>query len=412
MTAETPPVPEARQALPRPLMLHLAAQALQLTSSLGALPLLKNGSLAWSPNLRSSIDALATRIPTAKPEAFAEAVRLEATRRFDAFLDGIRRYQAALPALRPPAPPAAWQSGSTRLLDYGAGSDATPVLVIPSLVNRGYVLDLTEERSLMRHLAGHGFRPLLVDWGTPGSAERDFDLTQYVTGPLQGAFDFAREAGGGRAALIGYCMGGDLALALAGRNPGKVPALALLATPWDFQAGQEATLPLLAVMAPGLEAVIGHMGVLPTDLLQAMFMGLNPAGVGIKFRRFAQLEPDSEKAREFVALEDWLNDGVPLAGPVARECVFEWYLRNTPLNGQWRIAGEAVDPARIDAPTLVVVPRADDIVPPESAKPLADLIPGARLEVVDAGHIGMVTGSGAREKLYDPLAQWLTGQLS
>jgi polyhydroxyalkanoate synthase len=327
-------------------------------------------------------------------------------------MDGIRRYQAALPAPRPPEPPVAWQSGSTRLLDYGTGGDAPPVLVIPSLVNRGYVLDLSVERSLMRHLAGHGLRPLLVDWGTPGAAERDFDLTQYVTGPLQGAFDFALEAGGGRAALIGYCMGGDLALALAQRNPGKVKALALLATPWDFQAGQEATLPLLAVMAPGLEAVIGHMGVLPTDVLQAMFLGLNPAGAGIKFRRFAQLEPDSEKAREFVALEDWLNDGVPLAGPVARECMFDWYLRNTPLHGQWRVAGEAVDPARIDAPTLVVVPRADYIVPPESAKPLAELIPGARLEVVDAGHIGMVTGSAAREKLYVPLSAWLNGQLS
>ncbi|MEK9753677.1 MAG: alpha/beta fold hydrolase [Rhodospirillaceae bacterium] len=338
-------------------------------------------------------------------------MRREALKRFDLFLDGVRRYQAGLAAPRPPAPPVAWQSGSTRLVDYGKAGDP-PVLVVPSLVNRSYVLDLTPERSLMRFLAGRGLRPLLVDWGSPGDAERGFDLSRYVTGPLQGALDFATEAGPGKPALAGYCMGGDLALALALRNPGKVAALALLATPWDFQAGQEANLPMLAMMAPALEAVIAQLGVLPTDMLQAMFMGLNPAGAGIKFRRFAALDPASDKAREFVALEDWLNDGMPLAGPVARECLFEWYLENTPMAGRWRIAGEVVDPARLDAPTLVVVPKADYIVPPESAKPLAELIPGARLDVVDAGHIGMVTGGGARKKLYEPLADWLRGHLS
>ncbi len=401
-----------RAALPRPLMLHLAAQALQLTSSLGALPMLSNGSLAWNRSFGASAKKLTAEIARTTPEAFAAAVRGEAIKRFDAFMDGIQRYQAAPRDERPPEPGVVWQSGSTRLLDYGMGAqpEAPTVLVVPSLVNRGYVLDLSAGRSLLRHLGASGLRPLLIDWGTPGTAERAFDLTQYVTGPLQGAFDFAAEAGGGRTALVGYCMGGNLALALALRNPARVGALALLATPWDFQAGQEATLPMLAIAAPYLDTLIGHLGVLPTDMIQAMFMGLNPAAAGIKFRRFAALDPKSEKARAFVALEDWLNDGMPLAGPVARECLLGWYLENTPKAGRWLIAGDVVDPRRIDAPTLVVVPRADYIVPPQSAKPLAELIASARLETVDAGHIGMVAGGEARENLYQPLAEWLRAQ--
>ena len=85
----------------------------------------------------------------------------------------------------------AWRHGTTRLLDYGAAGapvGALPLLVIPSLINRAYVLDLSERASLMRWLAapgeGRGFRPFLVDWGAPGTGERRFDLTRYIAGRL------------------------------------------------------------------------------------------------------------------------------------------------------------------------------------------------------------------------------------
>ncbi|MBT6096112.1 MAG: alpha/beta fold hydrolase [Rhodospirillaceae bacterium] len=400
---------------PRPLPLHLATQTLALMSSLAALPLLKNGSLSWNPNLASAAAELTKAIDGIDTESFARAVQDEALRRLDAFTAGVKLYQASTREPRPPEPTVIWQSGSARLLDYGDGAEADdaaqPILVIPSLVNRGYVLDLSTDRSLLRDLAGRGFRPLLMDWGVPGTGERAYSLTDYITGPLQNAFDFVT-ADGAKPAVVGYCMGGNLALALSARNRGRVGALALLATPWDFQAGQEAYLPVLAAMAPALEAIIETLGVLPTDLLQAMFAGLNPDGVGLKFRHFATLPAGSPKAREFIALEDWLNDGVPLAGPVARECLFDWYLDNTPATGHWRVAGEAVDPGTLNLPTLVIVPNDDYIVPPEGAKPLARLVPGAHLKTVKAGHIGMVAGRRARSVLYTPLGTWLGEHLN
>jgi polyhydroxyalkanoate synthase subunit PhaC len=350
------------------------------------------------------------------PEKFFEAVQLEVTQRLSAFTDGIQAYQSAARTARPPEPPVIWQSGAMRLLDYGAtfetANSGPPILVVPSLVNRGYILDLTADRSLLRHLAKQGLRPLLVDWGSPGQAETTYTLTDYITGPLQGAFDHIRQDSGLAPALMGYCMGGDLALALASRNPSQVSALVLLATPWDFQAGQEAYLPMLAAMAPAIETIIDGLGMLPSDVLQAMFTGLNPGGAGIKFRHFADMPTKSAPAKMFIALEDWLNDGVPLAGPVARECLFDWYLQNTPATGQWRIAGDVVDPASISAPSLVIVPETDYIVPPEGAKVLADAIPRAQLKMVKAGHIGMVAGGRARSTLYTPLVKWLRGALS
>ncbi|MGZ5784171.1 MAG: alpha/beta hydrolase, partial [Croceibacterium sp.] len=83
-------------------------------------------------------------------------------------------------------PPAVWSEGNTRLLDYGATHRAArkrgtrAVLVVPSLINRWEVLDLTAEKSLLRAMAAAGLRPYLVDWGTPDADERKFDLTAYV----------------------------------------------------------------------------------------------------------------------------------------------------------------------------------------------------------------------------------------
>ena len=83
-------------------------------------------------------------------------------------------------------PPAVWSEGNTRLLDYGTTHPAArrrgarPVLVVPSLINRWEVLDLTAEKSLLRAMAADGLRPYLVDWGAPNQEERAFDTTAYV----------------------------------------------------------------------------------------------------------------------------------------------------------------------------------------------------------------------------------------
>ena len=60
-------------------------------------------------------------------------------------------------------------------------------MFVPSLVNRAYVLDLAPGRSMLRWLAERGIRPVLLDWGWPGAAERSFTLTDYVAGRLERA---------------------------------------------------------------------------------------------------------------------------------------------------------------------------------------------------------------------------------
>jgi polyhydroxyalkanoate synthase len=382
-------------------------------SSLAALPGLKSGLLPLRPALRNAADALRKSLDGVDDRAFAKAVDAEARRRLARFAEGVERYRRQPRPARPPEPPAFWRRGSTRVLDYGgAAKSRGALLVVPSLINRGYILDLTAERSLMRHLAAAGWRPFLVDWGAPGATERLFSLTDYIVGRLEPAVDaIAREAGG-PPALIGYCMGGLLTLALAARRPDSASALAFLATPWDFHATLPGAVRMMQAAAPSLIDLVDRVGELPVDVIQAMFASLDPYLTADKFRRFAALDAASRKARDFVALEDWLNDGVPLVGSVARECLLGWYVENTPAEGRWRVDGKPVAADRVRLPALVVIPQNDHIVPPGSARALADVMPGARSLVLPAGHIGMVAGSRARAMLYAPLARWLDRTLT
>ena len=299
-------------------------------------------------------------------------------------------------------PPAIWTEGSSRLLDYGP-PDGAPLLVVPSLVNRAYVLDLLPEHSMLRFLAAGGVRPLLLDWGYPDEAERAFSLSDYIAGRLERAM----ETVGGKLTLAGYCMGGLMAVAAALRRPDLVQRLVLLATPWDFWAvsGQQARD--LAGLLPLLEPMMAESGTLGIDALQTLFSLLDPGGVGAKYRDFGGQDQASPRARMFVAMEDWLNDGVPLAAPVARETLGGWYGRNSPLQGEWRLLGLPVLPDRLDMPCFVASPAQDRIVPPESAQALANTIPGATTHTPRAGHIGMVAGRSARAELWEPLLDWL-----
>jgi poly(3-hydroxyalkanoate) synthetase len=205
-------------------------------------------------------------------------------------------------------------------------------------------------------------------------------------------------------------MGGLLALAAALRRPAQVRGLALLATPWDFWAGGEGDRArALAGLLPGLEPVLEATGTLPVDAIQALFAGLDPFGVAEKYRGFARLDPAGPRARLFVALEDWLNDGVPLPAPIARECLSGWYGRNAPARGEWRVAGLPVDPAAWRKPAFVAIPARDRIVPPATAEALAARLPQARVLRPAAGHIGMVAGSGAEAALWRPLRDWIAG---
>ena len=381
---------------PRPLLLHLTLAALKSRASAGGLPNSKADSRTWS-EIEATIHAALRNAQPGEPPAVDGDL-----------IAGIAAYRRHPWSRDLPDPPSVWAEGGSRILDYRLpDGDGPAVLFVPSLVNRAYVLDLMPDRSMLRFLAAQGVRPLLLDWGWPGAVERGFSLTDYVAGRLERAMAATAELSGGPIVLAGYCMGGNLAVAAAERRPELVGALALLATPWDFHAPDPQRALSTAACLPLLEPLMGLSGTVPIDALQTLFSLLDPFGVGDKYRTFAHLAPDSPRARMFVALEDWLNDGVPLVAGVARDCLSKWYGDNAPARGTWHIAGLPVNPSALRLPTFVAAPGRDRIVPRESARVLADLVPNAVLHEPAAGHVGMVAGTAAERALWQPLLAWL-----
>ena len=386
------PAPLSRRG-PRPLLLHLTLAVMRPGGYMSALP-------SWNLGLQHLNKDKAAGPPD--PETLKTAFEAAAAEDRD-LVAGIAAYRRDSYVRSPEEPPAIWAEGETRLLDYGGVGPI--VFFVPSLINRAYVMDLMPDASMLRWLAAQGVRPLLLDWGWPGEAERKFTLTDYIAGRLERAI----AAVPGPIILAGYCMGGLLALAAALRQPDKIKALALLATPWDFQAADPGQAKSFSDLLPMLEPMMQFSGTLPIDALQTLFTMIDPFGVGEKYRSFARQDKASTRARRFVAMEDWLADGVPLAAPVAREAIAGWYGANSAVAGGWRVAGLKVDPVKYDGPVFCAIPARDRLVPPESARPLAAAFKNATMIEPAAGHIGMIAGTNAREALWQPFANWLLG---
>jgi polyhydroxyalkanoate synthase len=410
---------------PRPLPLHLATALMTWASCESAWQLWKQGFASSKPSSATPNPVLPEAVETLFAEAaalearagaggFGRAIQREVARRLERLADGVLAYRQHPVHRTLKDPPAVWREGNTRLLDFGATDRAArkrrarAVLVVPSLINRWEVLDLTAEKSLLRAMAMQGLRPYLVDWGTPDDTERRFDNAAYVA-RLERAAAFVTKRARRAPAVLGYCMGGTLSVALAARQPRRVAGLALLAAPWDFHADRSGQA-FLASVGPMLAEAADKIGELPVDILQMLFWSLDPWLAVKKFGRFLGMDQQSDSARDFVLLEDWLNEGAPLAGPAARECLVGWYGENVPGRGAWVVGGRKIVPRRIKTPSLVMIPSGDRIVPPASAASLADprrgLRNAARIDL-PLGHIGMVVSGRARELCWTPLIDWL-----
>lgn len=362
-------------------------------------------------------DKLPEDLTSEEAGALMTAVTQEALARLNTFMIGIRAYQQS-----EAAPPAreeieiVWQQGTTRLLDYAPSSSGPVVFVVPSLVNRFAILDIDQDCSFLRYLADQGLRPLVVDWDEPGDEEKEFDLDAYMTVRLEPMLDVVQRLANGQGVhLLGYCMGGVLALALALRRAEDVTSLALMATPWDFSVGgvggvPAATTPvgrLFLQKALEWQPYFEELGTVPPALLQMVLTGFQPLQILQKFMRFAALPKGAEEMRRFVLTEDWLNDGVALTTRVAQECLRAWYANNALATLSWKSVGEILDPRALSIPTYVLIPQHDRIVPPESALPLTALIKDVTLHQPATGHIGLMAGTRARDEVWAPYVTWL-----
>ncbi len=323
----------------------------------------------------------------------------------EGMVDGIRKYYN-YPFSRPdPGYACLYTAGEVGLLRRKGAARGRTILLIPSLINRASILDLLPGHSFMESLEAKGFGPVLLDWGDPRADPSLVTIDQLIMERLEPALAFLAEREGRPIPVIGYCMGGLLLTAMACRRNDLLEKLALIGTPWDFHA-QGGMLPYVAAGTPAAFQSMAERGYLPMAWIQSAFAMMNADRASAKFADF-KAEQDEEREKLFVAVEDWLNDGVDLPASLARTCITEWYGENRPGAGQWTVGGKAVQPQNLNVPVLIVAAQRDRLVPPGSSLALLPSLQHGTSLIPDLGHIGMMAGRRARHEVWEPVAAWL-----
>lgn len=285
---------------------------------------------------------------------------------------------------------------------------ATPVLLVPSLINRHYVLDLMPGKSFTEYLLSRGHDVFTLDWGAPGSEDRYLTFDAICDGYLGRAVRIASRASPrGKTHLLGYCLGGTLAAIHAAARPERVASLVAVAAPIRFH---DAGLLSAWTGTPSFDvrALTAAMGNVPWQLMQSAFHLLRPT-LGLS-KAVALLDRawDDEYLDGVLALETWGSDNVSFPGEAYRRYVEELYRGDALAAGTFTLSGR---PARLDrlvCPTLAVTFEHDNIVPPGSAAALLDLGGSQDKERIhlQGGHVGAMVSRAASRNLWPQISRF------
>jgi polyhydroxyalkanoate synthase len=299
-----------------------------------------------------------------------------------------------------------------RLLRYeprpGGHAFATPVVLVPSLINRYYVLDLMPQKSFVEWLVLRGHDVYCIDWGTPEDEDRfvTFDdvADRYIGRALRVA---CRTSSSERAHVLGYCLGGTLALIHACVRPERVATLALLAAPVGFHDGGMLST-WSRTRSFDVAAIVDAMGNVPWQLMQSAFHMLRPTMSAAKATTMLDRAWDDEFLDGFFALETWGSDNVSFPGACYRRYIEELYRNDALVAGSFTLSGEPVRLEALERPLLTVTFESDAIVPWPSAAVVMDRVSSRdrhRLHL-PGGHVGAVVSKKAAQGLWPAIAKF------
>ncbi len=305
--------------------------------------------------------------------------------------------------------------GTARLYRFvgdGPRRGGAPLLLVPSLINRWYVLDLRPGASLVAALVGAGLDVFCLDWGAPEDEDRYLGWDDVLARLGRMVRRTMRSAGSDRLGILGYCMGGTLAAIHTALHPEQVVALANLAGPIDFIRGGALTH---MVDRRWFDAdAIAQAGNVAPEQMQAGFTALRPMMELSKLVSLPGLAADPAAKASFRALEAWAADNIAFPAAAYRTYIGELYQANRLIAGTHRALGRQVDLGAIRCPALAIVADRDQICPPAAATALLEHVTTTDTTTlrVPGGHVGAVVGNRAARDLYPKVAEWFGSRLA
>ncbi|HEY3198842.1 MAG TPA: class III poly(R)-hydroxyalkanoic acid synthase subunit PhaC [Nitrospirales bacterium] len=290
-----------------------------------------------------------------------------------------------------------------------------PVLIVYALVNRPYMVDLQEDRSLVRNLLKQGMDVYLIDWGYPARADRFLTLDDYINGYIDNCVDVVRERHGAEGInILSVCQGGTFSLCYTALHPDKVKNLITMVTPVDFHV-QEGVPNLWAGCNGGsqtlnIDGLVDAFGNIPGEFMNLGFLMLKPFQLGVgKYVEMIDILDNEEKLRNFLRMEEWIFDSPDQAGEAYRQFMKDFYQGNKLIKKEVKIGGKLVDLSKIKVPVLNVYAEQDHLVPPPSSIALGQYIGSSdyTLKSFPVGHIGMYVSGKVQRDLPPMIVQWL-----
>jgi len=209
--------------------------------------------------------------------------------------------------------------------------------------------------------------------------------------------------------LFGYCWGGILSLIYSALHPEKVRNLVLHATPVDF--GRSSTVLESWIKSMNVEGLVHIFVNVPSYFLNLTFLMCNPFEVLLKYPIYFGQFRNVKEIIQFIAVESWLYDSVPINGKVFEQIINDIYKKNLLIQNKVKLGKELVDLKKITMPVLNIVGTADDLVSAESSRTITtELISSKDKKILEfpIGHVGLCISRTAHKKLWPEVGKWLT----
>ncbi len=318
-----------------------------------------------------------------------------------------------------------WAKDKVRLYRYEPAVEErfpVPVLLVYALILRPYILDLLPGNSFVEYLLDEGFDVYMLDWGIPDEEDKDLSFENYVLDYLPEVVEqVLATSEAEELTLFGYCQGGTISAMYAALFPqGAVKNLVLLTTPVDFAPEDPGIFGLWTLWSRqeyfNPDLLLGPSGNVPADLISRFienttrvprpFADMSAATYENLQKSIGQGDSTTDA---FLAVSEWVDDGVPFPGKAFRQWIRDFYQRNKLIKGELELRGQRVDLSNIGCSVLNVAGEKDYICPLPQAEPTTGLIGSQDKEflALDAGHIGLMCGPVGRNEFWPRVRDWL-----
>jgi polyhydroxyalkanoate synthase len=288
-----------------------------------------------------------------------------------------------------------------------------PTLIIYALVNRQYMLDIQQDRSVIKSLLELGLDLYIIDWGYPTAQDKYVTLDDYLDVYVENAVnEVLKRSGTEKLNIIGICQGGTFSVIYSALNPHKVKNLVTMVAPIDFEAGAESNNGLLFKWSKemNVDNMVDTYGVIPGELLNGSFDMLKPFQLMLnKYVGITDNLDSPDNAANFVRMNKWILDSPDQAGEAYRRFIKDLYQENKLVKGTLTIGERVVDLKNITMPLLTIYGEQDHIVPASATTPLNDHVGSTDKELIayPVGHIGMYVSSKSQKLIAPKIAEWL-----